>query len=174
MAINYSPPVNKLLIYGFTQVHEWQNYMDIGLTKEHISELIQMAIDDELNWADSDSLEVWAPVHAWRALGQLKAEEAIEPLINLFHKLKDSDWAGEELPIVYGMIGPKAIPSLAHYLADDYHDVFSRIYAAHSLEIIGNKYPEAHNQCIAVLTEQLEKFDKNDSTLNLIVRLIFR
>ena len=86
--------------------------------------------------------------------------------MNLFHKLKDSDWAGEELPGVYGMIGPKAIPSLAHYVANDYHDVFPRIYAAHSLEIIGNKYPEAHKQCIAVLTEQLENFNKNDFTLN--------
>ena len=95
-----------------------------------------MATDDELNWADSDSLEVWVSVHAWRALGQLKAEEAIEPLIMNLFRMGDSDWVGEELPKVYGMIGPKAIPPLAKYLADDSHDVFPRNYAAHSLEVI--------------------------------------
>jgi HEAT repeat protein len=37
--------------------------------------------DDEAPlWADQNSMEVWAPVHAWRALGQLRAEEAIKPL----------------------------------------------------------------------------------------------
>ena len=73
----------------------------LGLTSEHIPALIRMATDEELNWANADSLEVWAPVHAWRALGQLHAEEAIEPLMRLFHEHDDSDWVGEELPIVY-------------------------------------------------------------------------
>ena len=170
MNTEYTPPVNKLLTYGDCRnFRKWPNYLELGLTAEHIPELIRMVTDEELNWADSDSLEVWAPVHAWRALGQLKAEEAIESLMNLFHELEDSDWAGEELPEVYGMIGAKAIPTLAVYLADTSHDVFPRIRAARSLECIGNQDPEARAECISILTRQLEHFTENDPEMNALL-----
>lgn len=73
---SYSVPLNRLLTYG--DCRNWPNYQELGLTQEYIPELIRMATDEELNWADPDSLEVWAPIHAWRALGQLRAEEARE------------------------------------------------------------------------------------------------
>jgi len=167
MNTDYRSPVNKLLTYGDCHNFKgWPNYLDLGLTEEHIPELIRMATDEELNWADSDSLEVWAPIHAWRTLGQLKAEEAIEPLMNLFHELEDNDWAGDELPEVYGMVGPKAIPALAEYLANTSHDIFPRISASHSLECIGNHYPEVRDECISALTNQLERFTENDPLFN--------
>ena len=167
MISTYTDPVAKLLNCGDChQFKEWPSYMELGLTTQHIPELIRMATDGELNWADSDSLEVWAPVHAWRSLGQLHAEEAIEPLLQLFHELEDSDWVGEELPRVYELIGPKAVPALADYLADDSHEIFPRVTAAHSLERIGNAYPESKEACLLVLKEQLERFRDNDPTLN--------
>ena len=80
---NYPPPVDKLLTFGeCSPSPEWPDYLALGLGSEHVPDLIRMAIDEELNQAASDSLEVWAPVHAWRALGQLHAEAAIEPLLS--------------------------------------------------------------------------------------------
>lgn len=168
MKTAYAPPVDQLLTYGDCRdsFREWPDYLKLGLTKEHIPELIGMATDEELHWADSERLEVWAPVHAWRALGQLRAEEAIEPLMRLFHELEDSDWVVEELPQVYAMIGPKAIPALRGYLSDSAHEVYPRVTAAQCLERIGNTHPQARAQCIEALTEQLERFTKNDPTLN--------
>jgi HEAT repeat protein len=167
MTTNYSAPVGKLLMYGDCRnFKKWPNYLELGLTKEHIPELIRMATDEELAWADSDSLEVWAPTHAWRALGQLRAEEAIDPLMSLFHELEEDEWVGEELPEVYGMIGPKAIPVLAAYLADTSHNMFPRLRAAHSLERIGNQHPETRDECVTVLTRQLERFADNDPEFN--------
>lgn len=164
---DYIAPVNKLLTYGDCHgVGEWPNYLELGLTGENISELTRMATDNELNGAGSDSLEVWAPIHAWRALGQLRAEEAVEPLMSLFHELEDSDWVREELPTVYGMIGAAAIPALAEYLADASHGLFPRITATHSLEQIGSMHPEAREQCVSVLNRQLERYTGNDATLN--------
>ena len=117
MNSNYTQPVATLLSYGERRyLKQWPDYLALGFTPEHIPELIRLATDAELHWAHSDSSEVWAPVHAWRALGQLHAEEAIEPLMRLFHELEDSDQVGEELPFIYGMIGASAIPTLAHYL----------------------------------------------------------
>ncbi len=126
-----------------------------------------MAVDEELNWAMSDSLEVWAPVHAWRTLGQLRAEAAIEPLTSLFHLLDEIDWgAGEELPIVMEMIGPSAIPHLDAYLGNPEYGLFPRVSAAHSIEKIGNRYVESKQRCIEVLTRHLANFKQHPHTLN--------
>src|SRR5438132_4238107 len=111
MEANYPHPVDQLLTYGEAKPGKWPDYLPLGLTREHIPGLIRMATDPELNGADSESLEVWAPVHAWRALGQLQAEEAIEPLLPMFHGMEENEWVQDELPEVYGMIGPNAIPA---------------------------------------------------------------
>jgi hypothetical protein len=167
MTTDYSAQVSTLLMYGDCRdFKKWPDYLELGLTKEHIPELICMATDEKLTWADSDSPEVWAPTHAWRALGQLRTEEAIEPLMSLFHELEDDDWVGEELPEVYGMIGPKAIPALAVYLADTSHNMFPRLRAARSLERIGNQHPETRDECVTVLTRQLERFAENVPEFN--------
>ncbi len=144
MSTTYTEPGSKLLTYGDCRNFKaWPDYLALGLTREHVPELISMATDEELNWADSDSAEVWAPIHARRTLGQLHAEDAIEPLMQLLHEDDDSDWIGEELPTVYQMIGPPALSTLASYLGEDSHGTFPRVTAAHSLERIGNAYPEA-------------------------------
>src|SRR6266702_6013884 len=166
---SYGPPVEQLLTYGEGRGYSsknWPNYLELGLTQEHIPELIRMATDDELNWADSDSLEVWAPIHAWRALGQLRAEAAVEPLLTLFEALDDSDWVTEELPEVFAMIGPAALPALAAYIADVSHDVEARFSAIPSVEKIGTRWPEARSASVALLMEQLERFAENEPEIN--------
>jgi hypothetical protein len=167
MSNDYPEPVSKLLTYGDARPFKgWPDYLALDLTREHIPELIRMATDDALNWADSESLEVWAPIHAWRALGQLRAEEAIGPLLELLADLEESDWARDELPEVFGMIGPKAIPALAHFLSVFSNGTSLRISGVHALERIGNLHPEARAECVAVLTRELERFNKNDPDLN--------
>ena len=100
-----------------------------------------MAIDPELNQAVAESLEVWAPVHAWRTLGLLRAEEAIEPLLTLLSRIDeaDDDWVGEELPEVYEKIGPAAIPALTKYLTDTTHGLWARVAAVSSLQKIAHE-----------------------------------
>ena len=166
---SYTPPVEQLLTYGEGQSYlpeNWPNYLELGLGPEQIPDLIRMATDDALNWADSDSLEVWAPIHAWRALGQLRAEAAVEPLLTLFEALDDSDWVMEELPEVFAMIGPAALPALATYIADVSHDVEARISAIPSVEKIGIRWPEARSASVALLMEQLEWFTENEPEVN--------
>src|SRR5258707_7875891 len=121
---SYQPPVARLLTMGDSEriaPEQWPDYHELGIGPEQIPDLIQMATDEALNEADSESTEVWAPVHAWRALGQLRAVEAVEPLLELFDRLEDDDWVHEELPVVFGLIGPAALPALAAYLADLSH-----------------------------------------------------
>lgn len=166
MSTSYSSPVSGLLTFGDPRdSREWPDYLDlVGLGPEHVPELIQIVSDEDLNRADPESLEVWAPLHAWRALGQLRATAAIEPLLDLYHE--EDDWAHEELPKVYGMIGRTAIPALTRHLADTSENMWARISTASSLEHIGAGDPSARDECVGVLSRQLERFTENDPDLN--------
>jgi hypothetical protein len=167
---DYVPPVNQLLIYGDARdtLGRWPNYLALGLQAEHIADLIRMTQDDDLHWADGASPEVWAPMHAWRALGQLRAEAAIEPLLGLLHRIDDDqdDWVGEDMPEVFGLIGPAVIPALATYLANPKHRPYARAAAAAAFRHIAQKHPAARAECVAALVRQLEKYADNDRLLN--------
>jgi HEAT repeat protein len=117
MNTKYTNPVDQLLKLGDVRKFDiWPDYLSLKISAEHIPDLITMSTDQELNIADLESTEVWAPVHAWRLLGLLQAEESVEPLMVLFEA--DDDWAGEELPEMYGLIGRNAISALSKYLSD--------------------------------------------------------
>lgn len=165
---DYSPPVDKLLAIGRApNWRNWLNYLEkFELGSEHISELIRMATDRELDEIDANQPESWASIHARRALGQLRAEAAIEPLISLFHEWEDDEWVLEDLPDVFGLIGPSAIPALAAYLADKSRGLYPRVSAAESLDRIGQTYPDARAECVAAIAAQLELFQENDPDLN--------
>jgi len=166
---SYQPPVDKLLTYGESDLmtpDKWPDYRELGIGPEHIPDLIRMATDEELNQADMESREVWAPTHAWRALGQLRAVEAVEPLLGLFDRLEYDDWVGEELPDVFGMIGPAALPALAEYIGDFSHTDTSRISAISGIKNIGKRWPDARAESIALLEERLKRFEENEPDVN--------
>ena len=166
---SYQTPVDKLLTFGncYNYGNQWRDYItELVLGPQHIPDLIQMAVDGELYGVDSGDFKNWAPVHAWRALAQLSAKEAIEPLITLFHQREDCDLVSEEMPKVFGRLGAMAIPYLQTYLADPSHGLFPRIAATNSLEEIANHHPTARSQSIGVLTQQLKLFNQNPAELN--------
>ena len=164
---DYGPPVDQLLTLGDLRgEREWRDYLQYGLGPEHVPDLIRMATDDALNSGDSESAEVWAPVHAWRALGQLHAEDAIEPLLGQFEGQDDSDWFNEDMPEVFSLIGPAAIPALRTYLNEPAHGEWPRITATRCLAKIGEDHPDARSDCTAALAGQLEAFPNNGEILN--------
>ena len=122
MPRSYQDPVAKLLVYGACDnrggIEAWPDYLALGFTEAHVPELLRMASDRDLNEANRDSFHIWAPVHAWRTLGQLRAEAAAGPLVRLFEQFSDDDWVNNELPQVLSLIGPAAVPALAGFLED--------------------------------------------------------
>lgn len=166
---SYQPPVSQLLTYGNCNEmnsNQWPNYVqELGFGEEHISELIRIATDQSFFGTDEeDRLEVWASVHAWRTLAQLKAEAAIEGLTPLF--TIDDDWILEELPKVYALIGPAALPKLTTHLANTQYEDYVRVIAIDALEEMGKIYPDSRDQCVAILTKQLRKFTEQDRDFN--------
>ncbi len=164
---DYQPPVAELLNYGNCRNYqEWPNYIqELNLEEKHIPELIKMVTDEELNQADSDSREVWSPVHAWRALGQLKASEALEPLLGLLNN-RDDDWISTDFPKLCTLIGVEAIPFLKEFLADSSNHFYARSDAAESLVAISNEYPETRESNITAIAGELEKFRDNNPIFN--------
>ncbi|MEL7226383.1 MAG: HEAT repeat domain-containing protein [Cyanobacteria bacterium J06576_12] len=172
---DYSSPVSALLTCGrpkTTGRNQWPDYLEAyGLTDEQIPELIQLASAEDLDW--DDDVECYAPIHAYRALGQLKAESAIQPLINLLDN-NDSDWFMEELPVVFGLIGAAAIPALNDYLNRSAPSVWSRVAASGGLEQIASRYLEHRDECVTLITNALSRHQQQPPELNgtLVSRLL--
>ena len=148
-----------------TQV-DWPDYSQYGIGSEDVDDLIQLALDPALHGAPTESNEVWVPLHAWRALGQLGDSRAIDPLISAFDALCDDDWASEELPLVLGMMGEPAIGPLIEFLEDSSHTEFARMIAAGALGKIAERHPSAKDRIIALLTEYLDDPDPSATGLN--------
>ncbi len=168
-AWDYFPPVSKLLTLGSPMdERERSDYLALGLSNGDIAQLIRMATDPRLLDLDAPTADVWAPVHAWRALGQLRAVEAIQPLLGLFHRADDNDddWVTEEMLATFTAIGPLALPAICAYLADRAHGPNARLVCAEMLGRIGKAHPEARAACLDALTRQLENFTVNGRDIN--------
>lgn len=165
---DYEPPVSYLLRYGDVRdLAVWHSYSDRGIGPEHVADLIRMALDKRLHAAEGNSLESWAPIHAWRALGQMQAEEAARPLVGLFRLFDDDyDWVAEELPEVIAMLGPSAIPTLEEFLRDPSNRTWPRTLAISSLEFIVDQYPERRDDVVSIVSRQLEEYRRNHPILN--------
>jgi hypothetical protein len=65
-----APPLDQLFTLGNVHSREpWQDYHALGITKVHVPALIGIATDLDLNWADENSQEVWAPLQRDRRAG---------------------------------------------------------------------------------------------------------
>jgi hypothetical protein len=177
MAIaDYSEPLTQLLTQGecaWGSVKSGLDYTAMGITEKDIPNLIAMATDNELYELDNEAAEGWAPIHAWRALGQLRAESAIVPLLEQSLEYEDHegwrDWMLTEFPIVFGRMGSSAIPVLAEVIHDRTKSGWFRIIAVEGLETMVKANPDAESQCVAILQEELAHFAENEPDLNAFI-----
>jgi len=165
---DYTEPVSQLLTLGdeFDQ-SEWRDYSVLGLTTDHIPDLVRMALDEDL-WVDTESNEIWAGIHAWRALGQLRAADAVKPLATLFDDLDGdiNEWVSEDLPEVFGLIGPDAVPPLCDYIEEPGHGQWACVAASNSLVKIAERYPVTRAEVTNIISKKLEHFAEQERQLN--------
>lgn len=174
-AEDYKSPVSQLLSHGSLRDSsggEWFDYVEaFDFTDEHIPDLIQLASENDLDW--QNDIESFAPIHAFRALGQLKAEEAIQPLLLILDE-DDNDWYMDELPQVFGMIGPVCIPALEDYLNDDKPSGWSKAAAARGLVKVAEINSDFRDESVRIITMALSRHQNNPPELNgsLVARLL--
>lgn len=171
----YQPPVDQLLTLGEADPgshDKWPDYLALGIGPQHIPELFRMVNDESLNElldVDIERPEDWASIHAVRAIGQLRDPSTIDQLVALLTTHNDHEWIQEELPEIFGMLGPAAIPALAAYMSDPSHEVFARGYASNGLVAIAKAHPESREEVIRIISGQLEKFDMDDEEFNALI-----
>lgn len=140
----------------------------LGVTTEMIPDLIETILDEKY-YGDDDSYEGFPHLYAYIALGQLKTSAAIDGLILGVKKWAHSDWFEwfcEDMPDIFGEIGPVAIPSLIELLQDKNSSFDARTSALHYLLPISAAHPEERVRCIAAIVRELEHFEDNDPELN--------
>lgn len=167
---DYGPPVSQLLALGDPRDLDPEfDYLSLDLTWDQVPELIHLAQEwSEAWWDRTDDIVTWRPIHAWRALGALRAKAAVEPLVGVVARKDelDEDWIAEELPDVFARIGPPAVPALSAALADAAVGLWARVTLATSLGRVGEVDPEARQACVAALSGTLAGFAGHDPILN--------
>lgn len=163
----YRPPVSQLLSLGEVQREEKRDYVALGLSMNDVPALIRMATDYQLHGGPQGSPVVWAPVHAWRALAQLRATEAIGELVGLFPRADGwDDWVSDDLPKVLATFRAAAIEPVSSFLADAARGDWARTAAAKTLGEIGETHSALRLEVISQISAQLERFSDQSETLN--------
>lgn len=160
---------------------DWPSYARLGLTEGDVPELLRLATDpwrlgappEDLGEASDAEIEAsdaeWAaPVHAWRALAVMGAEEAIDPLVHLVCQAAhyENDWTFEELPAVIEDFGAAAVPALLRRLDEANHDDEAYYTWAETLGRIGAGDPDTRDGIVDAVIAQLAHHATNDPTLN--------
>ena len=159
----------------------WRDYVkDAGVGPADVPDLIEVATDplllgaeidddalteDILNMADAN----WAaPVHAWRALAQLKPEEALEPLARLVSEADewDTDWVHQELVEVFGRYGAPAVPVLLRFVDEPGHPPDAYLAWVEGLVAIGAAHADQREAVVDALAAQLAQHATNEPALN--------
>ncbi len=166
---NYIEPVARLLTFGDAgDMDDWYEYLDFGFTSEHVPELIRMAQDMELHQGDPEDDAVWAPVHAWRTLAVLKAEEAIAPLLELLAPLDEimDEYASDDFPRVFTLIGKGALQPTMEFFMTDAPNFSTRLSAGEILMRFTQRYPETVPKIKDIFIRRLSMHEQNDPEFN--------
>ena len=172
---HFPPAVQKLSNIAIDwETYEWPDYCGMGIGPEHIADLIQILERTPEYWMaaeineEQDGPKFWTPMHAWRALGQLHALEAIPALLKLLHLSDEFDMEiiQEELPLVFEQIGPAALPALFNYLGDAQNGAWDRLTAAEAAQRIALDNPEYRPKVVDELMAALEGYASQEPHYN--------
>ncbi len=162
----YSGAVAKLLEIGqvddLTEVDKWPDYpKEYGLNQADVPELIRLATDDDLYFRitkeEYPEAAMWAALHAMRALGQLKATQAIKPLLKFIEW--DDEYSLGTIPLVFGLIGPAVLPAIRRALREIGEEPFTPIIQfTQAIQMIIQKNPETRDEAIGMLFERLQHY----------------
>lgn len=147
----------------------WRDYIvEFELTPDDSPALIAVlkrwvdVVEDEPD-DEAELQPQWcAPIHAWRALGQLRALDAVEPMLAQLDWLDEAldDWSNEDWPDVWEMIGPPALPALLAFAGDGAHREFARVQALRGAAKIAQGLPEHRDAVVQTLTLQLARYER--------------
>lgn len=175
----YRAPVDRLLTLGVIPPgvgsDSWMDYSDLGFSNDTIPDLIRMATDPSLHILTHPDPALYAPVHAWRVLAQMRAVEAAEPILSILD-IEEDDWALEELSDIYRMLGPEALPALEKYAVNHEKSLYNRVQTYDAMLAVAEAFPDARQQVNDLILSQLSRYQEENEEFNafLIEHLVDR
>ncbi len=160
---------------------EWEGQDGYYVTTCRISaDDVPGLIDIALKWSDVDwtpnpipprtdeEIASLLPVTAWRALADLQADAAVEPLLQLLRDCNDphDEWLADDLPHFCSNIGEPAIQPLIPLAADPSLKEFVRTIALRSLGLVARNHPGTHERIVGCLTEIMAQAVEGHRTFN--------
>ncbi len=166
-----NPRIQQLMIIGQPDWScEWPDYVaEYQLGARDVPDLVALFEVDPLEPDEDQAPEMWASLHAWRALGQIGDPAAIAPIISSFDTRYDDDAALEELGKVMGMFGAQAIAPLTEYWQRPGKDEFAYVMAMDSLAEIAAQHADTRNQVLEVFTRYLAQPEQAFPMLNALL-----
>lgn len=131
-------------------------------------DLVRQWFDSE-EWPNDEEDTTWQlPIHAWRALAQLGAEEVIDLMLEMVGPMDTAgdDWYLQEFPDAFAMIGPSAFDKAVAYLDEPSQEAFPRIGIAHAMTEIAKRHPDLRDRAVMNLSRWLEDFENNNESYN--------
>lgn len=171
--------LKKLSEFGITSFDEtWPDYFkELELKKTDAKTLIHVISSSDLSVITTGaSVDKFAAMHAWRALGQLQSKESVKTLLDSLIEIKNKEafWYRIELPNVIKQIGAGAIKQLDVFLKNEqaWED---KVIIIKGLAEIALQDLEYKNQVEEIISEVLKKYKKNDLAFNAsILNAIFK
>lgn len=161
----YRPPLDALLRLGDPRgAGIPERRLTLGINQEHAPQLVRMARDRALMTADSETLKVWAPVHAVELLKELDTSAIVDGMLPLLDV--DADWFDEPLVEIFARAGQMAVEPLRRYLHDSSRWTYGRANAGDALARLAVQHPELRNAVVPALREALADAEHNTEAGN--------
>jgi tetratricopeptide (TPR) repeat protein len=107
----YGKPLSNLLDLGHSAIDEIDYVQKYGIGPQHREPLEQMLKDPVFQQVGPTDREAFAPMHAWRALGQIGDQRSLPVLFSVLLDPDVSAWDYDELPKIIGSFAAAALPS---------------------------------------------------------------
>ena len=168
-------PLFELDREGYMDDDTLNGYKKFNFTKEDISELIELAMDDRVDKIDYELYEkesnrlFFAGIYAVRVLGKLKAIEALEPLTNKMYLEIENDFYQEAMIVFFADIGVEALDFIENDLLRVNED---KLTLFDGLRKIIEQNEEENERIEQILVKYLEKTEDNSSHLAFAISLL--
>lgn len=168
----YSPPVDQL--YQITPKLDfwtpWLNYSEqFGLTRDDIPQLLEMVEDEDIIWADYETMPEIndAQIHAWRGLSEFQSAKAIPTLTRIWVDAEpENHLVHEEMQEAFALMGPVTLKHLAKMLDSKKYSQHLKLGVAECIKKIGKKHSGLRDSVVKVLAKKLKMFKSNTRTVN--------
>lgn len=145
-------PAARLLITGGKDLSPVAKSQILALGQQAIPQLMDVLRDHQLAKQDAPG-EGWAPVHAVRLLGELRAVAAVEPMLDLLDDSDGGDYLSAEIIEALPAMGPPVLERLLQA-----QPRFERADQMNPLNVVLAKLGTKDPRILAILLDELKKF----------------